>query len=302
MEIDMLYEKKIIQKAHAKINLYLDCDCRAEAKRADGYHNITSVMHSVSLADTVTLTLRKGGEDALTCSDPSIPTGDGNIALKALRAFRECTGLKFSASIDIEKRIPAAGGLAGGSSDAAAVLRALRLASECEIRDEEMTELAASVGSDVPFCLFGGTKLVRGKGEILSDLENRFDSYILLATRGEGVSTPWAYSLLDERYGTEKCLTTSNGSILESLTIALAEGDIDGVARHMYNVFEDEISRHRPDVLLLKQSMEVSWAKRAMMSGSGPTVMGIFDSRDKAENTAVTLQALGARTYMCRTI
>ena len=195
--------KTITLQANAKINLLLDITGR----RPDGYHTITGVMQAVSLADTVTVTA--SGEGAgrptitLACSDPTLPTDGKNLAWRAAEVFFTvvpsvgCDAL----TIDIDKRIPAAAGMAGGSTDAAATLRALNDLFDHPLSEEQLLAVGLSLGADVPFCLVGGTQLTEGVGERMTPLCPLPACAILVACAGEGISTPAAYRALDERYG-----------------------------------------------------------------------------------------------------
>ena len=179
------------EKAYAKINLSLDIT----GKRADGYHLLETVMQSVSLYDTVRV--ERAEEFSVSCSNPHVPL-QGNIAEKAARAFLAAAGLSGGASIHIEKRIPMEAGMAGGSTDAAAVLRALNSLCGERFSRQELCSIGAGIGADVPFCVVVGTCLARGIGEQLTPLPSMMPCRILVVKPSEGISTAAAYRMLDE--------------------------------------------------------------------------------------------------------
>lgn len=294
----LLYDMTVTERAYAKINLFLDC----ESKRADGYHNIVSVMQSVSLFDNVSVKINEKGADGISCNDPSVPRDERNLAYKALSAFRKYTGLDFFAEINIEKRIPAAAGLAGGSSDAAAVLRALDKLSGAKLSDDKLVEIAISIGSDVPFCVFGGTRLVSSVGEKISALPKCPKMYVLLAIKGEGVSTPWAYSVLDEVYGDFSISYNEEKPRFRALLTALSDGNTKSVAENAYNIFEREIGKRREEVPRLIEIMNGCGAVKSFMSGSGPTVIGLFSEKNAAESAEKRLTDYGAKAFFCKTV
>lgn len=284
------------REAFAKINLFLD----VTGKREDGYHNILSVMQSVSLSDTVTTELTDRGF-TVTSTIENVPCDNSNIAIRAAMKFFEFTGISGGAKIHIEKRIPMAAGLAGGSTDGAAVIMALNKLTGAGLTDSELIKIASKVGADVPFCLFGGTKITRGIGDILEDCPACPRLHVVVAIDGEGVSTPWAYGELDLIYSDLK-----NGNVnsekFDSLISALEGSDKHKVAGNTFNIFETAVPPVRPMVDILKQKMIQGGALCAVMSGSGPSVYGLFDSAESAQKAAKIIQADGARAFLCETI
>ncbi len=279
---------KILQKdAYAKINLFLDI----ESKRVDGYHNIISVMQSVSLCDTVTVEYSESAEKSIeiSCDDPSIPLGEKNIAYKAANLFLDSGKVK----IHIEKRIPAAAGLAGGSTDAAAVLTLLNQLTGNKKSADELLSIGAKIGADVPFCISGGTKLTRGIGEKLTDFKPLSDCYIVISKMGDGVSTPKAYSMLDSMFD-----NFENYRPRRDFLALLEEENLRG----MFNIFESAVIPERPAVQKIKDTMLRYGAEHSMMSGSGPSVFGIFSSKEKATDACVALTGMGAVAYLCEPV
>ena len=295
--------KQCTRQAHAKINLLLDMTGR----RSDGYHTITGVMQSVSLADTVTVTV-EGSTDGmpsinLTCTDPSLPADQGNIAWRAAEAFLAATGCGCEhLSIHIDKHIPAAAGMAGGSTDAAATLAALNELFDYPVSEEALTAVGLGIGADVPFCLIGGTQLTEGVGEALTPLSPLPSCEILVACAGEGVSTPAAYRALDERYGGfAEGTYAPHMETLSALVVALNDGDLDGVCSHTFNLFESVILPNHPTARMIKETMLTNGACVAMMSGSGPSVFGLFRDGDNAIMDAESaLRNHGIPVWRCR--
>lgn len=280
-------------EAPAKINLYLD----VLGKRSDGYHDIKSIMQAVSLCDTVTVTT--ADTISVVCDDADVPTDEKNIAYKAAKLFFEKAGLNGGCRIEITKKIPVASGLAGGSTDAAAVLCALNSIFENKFANDELLSLGASLGADVPFCIKKGCALCEGTGEIMSDVGSKAQFDIVIARGGEGVSTPAAYRLLDEKFG--KSLADEFGSI-ENVTNALKSGNTDELIKNAYNVFEEAVLPTHSCASLIKESMYGFGALFAMMSGSGPAVFGIFSSPADALSAEVKLREAGYKAFVCKTL
>ncbi len=278
----------ILQKdAYAKINLFLDI----ESKRPDGYHNIISVMQSVSLCDTVTVEYCKSQNKTIeiTCDDPAIPLGEKNIAYKAANLFLDSGNVK----IHIKKRIPSEAGLAGGSTDAAAVLTILNELTGKKKSIDELLYIGAKIGADVPFCIAGGTKLTLGIGEKLTEFKPLSKCYIVIAKMGDGVSTPKAYSMLDDMFD-----NFENYNPRKDLLDLLDQNNTKG----MFNVFELAVIPCRPAVQQIKDVLYDNGSDIAMMSGSGPSVFGIFSSKKKASAAYDMLVSIGAIAHLCEPI
>ena len=294
-------ENKIIERAYAKINLHLD----VTGIREDGYHDVCTVMQSVSLCDVITVSdIKKVTTDpvfSISCSLSGVPCDERNLALKAARLFCKKVGISLSAHIDIEKNIPMAAGMAGGSTDGAAVLRGLNNACGFPLTVEELCALGSELGADVPFCIVGGTRLADGRGDILHGFPKMPDCYIVIACEGEGVSTPWAYRLLDDTYNgfSNGAYTPRNTAELEN---ALASGSVRDTAECIYNIFEAPVRAHRPGAAKVKDILVSSGAEGTMMSGSGPSVFGIFENGEKAKLAAERLISQGFRAHFCRPV
>ena len=277
--------------APAKINLYL----AVKDKRPDGYHEIESVMQTVSLFDTVTVTVKgnTGKSIIITCTNPDVPCDGRNLCHRAAVKFFEAAGIsEYDISIHIEKRIPMAAGLAGGSTDAAAVLILLDKLYGEKFTEETLCAIGAGLGADVPFCIRGGTCIAHGIGEILTECQPMPDCHIVIACGGDGVSTPWAYGLVDEK-------TKRDSGDISELLNNLRAGDIDSAAKKMRNDFENAVLPHREVACRLKKTMKKSGAVHAMMSGSGPSVFGIFKDKDTAHTVCGQIEGEGCFAAVC---
>ena len=290
---------KIIEKAYAKINLHLD----VTGILPDGYHAVSTVMQTVSLCDIITLSDIRITEEApcfsVGCNIAGVPCDERNLAVRAALLFCEKTGISLAADIHIEKSIPMAAGMAGGSADGAAVLRGLNRAMELPLTTEELCALGASLGADIPFCIVGGTCYADGRGDILHGFQKMPDCAIVVACEGEGVSTPWAYRLLDSTFDNFTAYTPKDISPLRS---ALTGGSVIDTAKSIYNIFETPVLAQRPVAARIKSLLLSEGAAGAMMSGSGPSVFGIFEDGDTAKNAARVLTEQGYTAHICRPV
>jgi len=259
--------------APAKLNLTLD----VLARRPDGYHDMKMVMASVSLADTLTLNVEPGEGLELAANLAFLPADGRNLAVKAAQIFLETTGITPGRlSIYIHKVIPVCAGMGGGSSDAAAVLRGLNEFLHDPLSPEELRKVGEQVGSDVPYCVQGGTALAEGKGELLTPLTPLPQCWVVIAKPAFSISTPELFRQLDGKR--IRCRPDTDGVLK-----ALAEGDLPGVARRLFNVFEEALPlRRRNRVEELKQILFNCGALGASMTGTGPTVFGLFDEKERA--------------------
>ncbi len=268
------------EKAYAKLNLTLD----VVAKRPDGYHDLEMIMQSVSLHDSVSVRIGCGEGISLVSNLGYIPTDERNIAVKAAVAFFEATGIKNDGvAIALEKRVPSCAGLAGGSSDGAAVLRLLNRLYETGLSRDELCEIGVRVGADVPFCIVGGTAIARGRGEILTDIGPLRDGYFLLCKPRRGMSTKNVFGKLN--IGDIKRRPDT-----DSVRRAVVSGDIAGIAEGAYNVLEEIVERECAEIIDIRNFLEENGALKAMMTGSGSTVFGIFDSKARAEEVFSSLR------------
>lgn len=267
---------KITMTAPAKLNLFLDITGR----RSDGYHLVNMVMQSVSLYDDVTLTLCSEGIK-ITCTDDSIPCDESNTAYKAAAAFFDAAGIDDGGvAIKIRKRIPSQAGMAGGSSDAAAVLAGMNELFGFPLEKEELTELAEDIGADVPFCLTGGTMSAGGIGTILSPLPDLPECYFVIVKPEFSISTKEAYEKSDT-LGYDKTISP------EHIISGICNGSPEEIGRWMYNKFEEVAGID--EIEDIKQKMKDCGALGAIMTGSGSAVFGLFDDEDMAESCESSL-------------
>lgn len=260
-------------KANGKINIGLD----VTGKRADGYHLVKMILQTVDLYDDVLVRKIPEGIQVKT-NKPFIPCDERNLAYKAAKAVIEYCGIKEGVRIDIGKRIPVAAGMAGGSTDAAAVLKAMDKMFELGLSMEVLDELAVKLGADVPFCMRRGTYLAEGIGEELTKLPDMPHCYCLLVNPGFGVSTKQAYERIDE-------IEDLKHPDIERIISGLGRKDKWEVADAMGNVLEQAVIPEHPEIGMIKEKMKSLGAIGTMMSGSGPTVFGLFDTeaqQDKA--------------------
>lgn len=279
----------MILQAPAKINLTLD----VTGKREDGYHNVKMIMETVSLYDTINI--KKSNKISLKCNLSYVPTDEKNIAFKAALLFFEKTGIKGGADIDILKRIPVAAGMAGGSTDGAAVLKGLNKIYNLPLSREELYEIASKLGADVPYCIDGRPALAEGIGDVLTPLGNMPKTYVLLVKPNISLSTKWVYSQLDVNKISVRPDTEGAISDLQS-------GNIYALSKKLYNVLEEVSAEKYTVIKEIKDKMLELGALGSIMSGSGPTVFGIFDDEQKAKNAKNELYSQYPFVYLAHTL
>lgn len=272
--------------AYAKINLHLD----VTKIRDDGYHNIQSIMQSISLCDIVDIEIINEEKIIIECNTADVPLDEKNIAYKAAKRFFEKANIKSGAVIKIQKNIPMAAGLAGGSADGAAVLVGLNKLFENALSQNELYALGASLGADIPFCMTCGCCYIAGIGDELTEVEPlSTDTVLVIACGGEGVSTPMAYRLLDDKYN--KFINYEPRGYMPLISkIADRSNDFCDL---LFNIFEEPISNERPAVGNAKAIMLECGARAAMMSGSGPSVFGVFLDASDANRAVESLKKQG---------
>jgi len=279
-------------EALAKLNLTLD----VLGRRPDGYHDMRMVMQSITLKDTLTLTQRQ--DDLLTVSTDRefLPNGDKNLAAVAARCFWTAWGKPHGGlDIAIEKHIPVCAGMAGGSSDGAAVLRALNQLHGAPFSPLELARVGERVGSDVPYCVLGGTALAEGRGEVLTPLPPLPACWVVVCKPDFPISTPELFAQIDS-------VRLRHRPDTAGVLAALEAGDLIGVARRLYNVFEDVLPRRQGErVARIKSTLIRCGALGATMSGTGPTAFGLFDREDLARDAYEQLKQENAETFLCRT-
>lgn len=269
----------ITEKAYAKLNISLD----VTARRADGYHDMLMIMQTVSLCDELTITPESDGNVFAASGLPYVPGDKRNLAVRAALKYLELVGDEGRGmKIALRKRIPVGAGMAGGSADAAAVLRALNRAYGEPLTAEELCAAGQTVGSDVAFCLRGGTALASGRGEILTPLAALPDCRFVICKPDFSISTPELFKKLDES-------RTSCHPDTDGLLAALGRGDLDGICRRMYNVFEDVPDRRMRTIRAAKGALLDCGALGALMTGTGSAVFGVFRDAERAERARAEL-------------
>ena len=273
--------------APAKVNLALDI----LGTRPDGYHDMRMVMQTISLCDTVTVEETAAGFELQTDGD-FIPAGKKTLEQWAAEAFFEAIGQPMPGlRVTLEKVTPAYAGLGGGSADVAALLRILRDTYAPGLPAEELERIGFTVGSDMPFCVRGGTALAEGRGEVLTDLTPLLDCWFVLCKPDFGIPTPSLFARVDGGELTHR-------PDINGMRLALETGDLPGVAARLGNVFEGVLPEEYHEVFHIKKRLMELSALNAAMSGSGPTVFGVFAEQETARRAAEVLKETYQQTYL----
>ena len=297
-------------EAYAKINPAL---C-VVGKRSDGYHEVDMIMQTISLHDDVTVELREEPGILLTMNTKTLPVDERNIAYRAAKLMLDeyfsgkyndagncgtVNDLSLGVRIHIEKNIPVAAGMAGGSTDCAAVIRALNKLLHMDLSDEALMKIGLKLGADVPFCICGGTMRSQGIGEILTKLPPMPDSYILSAKPDYSVSTREVYCGIDS-----EMKSADRIDALQEILAGFENSDLTRISVSMFNDLEKYTIGIHPDIDELKQIMLSNGAKGALMSGSGPTVFGIFEDNVSAEaaEKQIVSQMIGIKTNISKPV
>ncbi|MGE7696545.1 4-(cytidine 5'-diphospho)-2-C-methyl-D-erythritol kinase [Lysinibacillus sp. NPDC094177] len=275
-------------KAPAKINLTLD----VLYKRPDNYHEVEMVMTTVDLADRISLESREDGVIEIISTDNFVPNDHRNFAYQAARLVKDTYGIEQGVSITIEKEIPIAAGLAGGSSDAAATLKGLNELWNLGLSIDELAELGAKIGSDVSFCVYGGTALATGRGEKIQELPAPPTCWVVLAKPKIGVSTA-------EVYGGLKVEGLQHPNTKQMIH-AIETEDYELLCSSLGNVLETVTFKLHPEVVMLKEQMKRFGADATLMSGSGPTVFGLVDSEARVSRIYNGLRGFCEEVYAVR--
>lgn len=280
----MRYLDFVRVRAHGKINLGLD----VIRKREDGYHEVRMIMQQVGLYDAVDIRKTEGapGERKIEIETNLryLPTNENNLAYKAAEQLMDEFGINESIHIKIKKMIPVAAGMAGGSADAAAVLKGVNKMFALGLTEEELKVRGVKLGADIPYCISGGTALAEGIGEKLTILKNMPPCYIVLAKPGISVSTKMVYGNLS----VDKI---ENHPDIDGMIDAIQNDDLYSMASKLGNVLEEVTLAEYPVISEIKESMKAMGAVNSIMSGSGPTVFGIFDDIDIAKNAYMALKS-----------
>lgn len=282
--------KSIKLKAYAKVNLCLDII----GKREDGYHLIETVMQSVGVFDKVYVKRTNDGKISVLCDKGDIPEKN-NTAYKAAKAFFEHIGAErdSGAKIKIKKNIPSQAGMGGASADAAAVIVALNILYKTGLSKNELCAIGAKVGADVPFCIYGGTCLARGIGEVLTELNDFSGKYLVIAKGNEGVSTKEAYDAVDSKKDIVK-------PRLDKVIDAITAQNVSALKGNLINVFEQVVDLS--DAPKIAEKMRVNGAIDSAMTGSGSAVFGVFAELKSAKKCAKKLKKEYPFAAACKTV
>ena len=280
---------KIERKAYAKINHGLD----VTGVREDGYHIVKMIMQNVDLYDTLTFEDNDSGEIVLTASIDKIETDERNLICKVARQLKDKFNVKQGVTMHLVKRIPVAAGMAGGSTDGAAAYLALNELWGLNLSKKELCELAVSLGADIPYCIIGGTALAEGIGEELTAISDMPICHLVIAKPAIDVSTGWVYKELDSREGIKH-------PDIDGIKAAIEVGDLNKMCALIGNVLEEVTASKYKEVGQLEEILRKEGAVGAFMTGSGPTVFGVFDKKDAAEAgyRAVVESKLAPETFL----
>lgn len=265
--------EQICLQAMAKINLGLDVIRRKE----NGYHEVRMIMQNVKLYDELSIVKEAQQEIRISVDKKEIPGNQNNLIYKAAKLFMEAYHIKEGVTITLKKKIPIAAGMAGGSTDAAATLIGMNKLFEVNVSNEELMKLGVTIGADIPYCIMGGTALAEGIGEVLTKLPDIPDCYLLIAKPDIYVSTKFVYENLHAD-------TLEKHPDIDGMKQAIEQKDINGVAALLENVLETVTVKEYPIIEEIKQFMKERGALNALMSGSGPTVFGLYESEQAAQS------------------
>ncbi len=271
----------VVLKSYGKINLGLD----VVKRRPDGYHEVRMIMQTVGLCDTLTMKKQKKDEITMRCDLSFLPTDQKNLVYQAAALMKEKYGISTGVEIDLRKRIPVAAGMAGGSSNCAAAIKGMSQMFDLKLSKEEMCEIGVSLGADVPYCIWGGTALAEGIGEKLTKMPPMPDCWILIAKPGISVSTAFAYKnlQLDQLH---------HHPDIDGMIRDLKEKDLDGICSKLENVLETVTIPKYPIIRQIKEHLLTMGAEGSLMSGSGPTVFGIFKDKKTVKKALESLRSI----------
>ncbi|MDD6812730.1 MAG: 4-(cytidine 5'-diphospho)-2-C-methyl-D-erythritol kinase [Lachnospiraceae bacterium] len=271
--------EQIVRKAYAKINLGLD----VLRRREDGYHEVKMIMQTVGIFDTLTFVKKEAPGIFLRVDNKELSGGKENLIYRAAELLMKKAGVEQGVEITLEKRIPIAAGMAGGSTDAAAALHGINELFALGYSLEELQALGVTLGADIPYCLAGGTALSEGIGEILTKLPSPPQCTLVVAKPDINVSTKFVYENLHAN-------TLMYHPDIDGMTAAIREGSLQGITDRLGNVLETVTIREYPIIEQIKDLMKQAGAENALMSGSGPTVFGIFTKEEAAKRAAALIR------------
>lgn len=281
-----------LEHAYGKINLSLDI----LQKRPDGFHDLCMLMETICLSDTVHIRLRPGNGISISSNLGFLPNDKRNLAYRAAQLFFSSLALPpWQVSIHLEKNIPVGAGLAGGSSNAAAVLRGLNRLLDTKLSGQQLAQMGLSLGSDVPYCVLGGTQLAQGRGEVLVPLPSLPPCHIVLSKPPFSIATKNMFARVDVRKIRHRPDTAG-------IIAALEQQDLDQVAVRMYNVFEPALLAEKESVLDIKNTLLDFGAKGAVMTGTGSGVFGLFTQEEKAQAAYAALGTRYTETFLTKNL
>lgn len=281
---------RIIVTSYAKVNYTLD----VLSRRADGFHNIASVIQTVSLADTITLTRESQPGIRLECNAPGVPADSTNLCWRAAAALFELSRVKAGVHIHLQKRVPSQAGLGGGSSNAACTLMGINALFGLNLTATELQSPAADLGSDVPFFLAGGTASMRGRGERITPLQDGPPFWFIIVKPPASVSTGWAYGALDALRDRTSARST------RSMEAILANGDVPRIVSRMTNDFEQVVCAEVSPIAEAMDDMMMARARSARLCGSGAAVFGLAFSQAEADAVARSMRLKYSEVHVCR--
>lgn len=272
----------IMLKAYAKINIGLD----VLGKREDGYHEVRMIMQTIRLYDKLNMKKLNKDEIVIKTNLAYLPTNENNLVYRAIQMLKDEFNIKQGVYVELQKHIPVAAGLAGGSSDAAAALIGMNRLFQLKLTTTDLMQRAVKLGADIPYCILGGTALSEGIGEVLTPLAPMPNAYILIAKPPINVSTKYVYEnlILDEK---------TNHPDIDGIMEAINSKDLCGVTNRLSNVLESVTIDRYPVIQEIKDTMIEFGAMNALMSGSGPTVFGVFDDLNLAKKAFYQLKVQG---------
>lgn len=276
--------------AMAKINLGLD----VLRRRENGYHDVKMIMQTVNLYDILNFRRNQEKKIIISCQDKELPLDSHNLIYKAASLFFEASGVEPGVTVSLEKNIPVAAGMAGGSTDAAATLLALNELYETGYSKEQLAETGVRIGADVPYCIYGGTCLSEGIGELLTPVPSTLNCHVVIAKPPFGVSTKYVYEHLHVD-------TVSHHPDIDGMVEAIKNADLKAMAEKMENILENVTAKDYPAIEEMKAVLREEGALNALMSGSGPTVFGIYEDETKAKRGLFKLRQMGLVEKGCVT-
>lgn len=276
--------------AMSKVNLGLDVIRRRE----DGYHEVRMIMQTLNLCDELTIARREDERIVITCNLEDLECDENNLIYKAAKKLMDAAGVTSGLDIHLQKNIPVAAGMAGGSTDAAATLTGVNELLGIGFSVDKLKEIGVTIGADVPYCIEGGTQLSEGIGEILTRLKPAPQCYVLVAKPHVGVSTKYVYENLHVD-------TIKRHPDIDGMLEGIENNDIHEVAKTMENILENVTEKKYPVIKELKDIMLGEGALNSLMSGSGPTVFGLFEDEEKANKALEKVQATGEVSQACVT-